>query len=405
MKVKYSIIPFIPVALAMVFLKLMGIFGVDGNGQFLGLNKMGIAYTVIGAAIGLFVICIIINIFDKKTAPVYPVHKNPIAGIFSVLSGIAVVSSSVTSFLNTTANSDNYYMTIATLVFSIPAAIAFFLMSKVHFVGRSTVSGVSMLFIFPSLWGCAELVSEFLVATRVSISSTDLTALFCYIFITLFLFSNSMVLSRIKGRNPVKGCFIYGLPAVALSLADGLYIMSTSFVEGIDYNQILIGAQFVIISLYALSFIVEMTVKSYTKNEVEIMDGLPDDTKQSNNGEENSYIDTGDYDDLVFYSKESDNDDESEEAIPDEYYNKVNDFDDFITGYDRNSATDDNNIRPEKENDSPSVPELITGNENNRSEEKAQVIDNVAEDKSKKSEPKEKLSEVDRLLQELDSKK
>jgi hypothetical protein len=42
MKVKYSVIPFIPAFLAMMFLKLMSLFGMDSRGEFLGMNSMNI---------------------------------------------------------------------------------------------------------------------------------------------------------------------------------------------------------------------------------------------------------------------------------------------------------------------------------------------------------------------------
>src|SRR5699024_2775875 len=110
MKVKFSLIPFIPAMIAMVGLKLMSLYGLDGNGMFLGMNKMGIAYAVIGISLALFVVCVIINLFDRKTAPVYPVKKNFVSGVFSVLAGISVAGSSVTTFLNTTNDSEYYLM-------------------------------------------------------------------------------------------------------------------------------------------------------------------------------------------------------------------------------------------------------------------------------------------------------
>ena len=130
----------------------MSIFGLDGSGMFLGMNKMGITYAVIGVTLALFLVCVIINIIDRKTAPVYPVKKNFVAGAFAVLAGISVAASSITTLLNTTNDSEYYLMTVVCAAFSVPAAIALILMSKVHFTGKSTVSGVSMLFIFPALW-------------------------------------------------------------------------------------------------------------------------------------------------------------------------------------------------------------------------------------------------------------
>lgn len=445
MKVKYSLIPFIIATIATVGLKLMSIFGLDGSGMFLGMNKMGITYSVIGVTLALFLVCVIINILDRKTAPVYPVKKNFVAGAFAVLAGISVAASSITTMLNTTNDSEYYLMTVVCAAFSIPAAIALILMSKVHFSGKSTVSGVSMLFIFPALWGCSELVSEFLVATKVSISASDMTPLFCYIFITLYYFSHSMIVSRIKGRNPVKACFIYGLPAVAISLSYGLYVIFTAMIEGALASQGLFGAELIIFSIYALSFIVEMAFNSYTKDEIEIIDGMPDDEDTY----ENSYVKSGGYDELVFAEKE--NNEKTEKTQAEENVHTVTEYDDFIIGYgaeeqepipyltkkEMKNATssrlvfyNDNSEEksehvveqtttpePEKIEEEPvevEMPELKAEKtvEVEMPEPKVEKPVEVKKPEPKpvskpapKKEPEKKLSDIDLLLQELDSKK
>ena len=110
-----------------------------------------------------------------------------------------------------------------------------------------------------------------------------------------------MIVSRIKGRNPVKACFIYGLPAVAISLSYGLYVIFTAMIESTLASQGLFGAELIVFSIYALSFIVEMAFNSYTKDEIEIIDGMPDDEDTYENG----YVKSGDYDDLVFAKKKN----------------------------------------------------------------------------------------------------
>lgn len=424
MKVKFSVVPFIPVAIAMVVFKIMSIYGLDSNGLFLGMNKMEITYSVIGLALGLFLVCILINIFDRKTAPVYPVKKNPLAGILSILSGLAVASSSVTTLLNTTADSEYYLMNMVCVGFSIFAGIAFIVMSKVHFAGKSVVSGVSMLFIFPALWGCAELVSEFLVATKVSISASDLTSLFCYIFITLYLFSHSMIVSRIKGRNPVKACFIYGLPAVGICLAYGVYVILTAQIEGTGYTQMFVGAEFIILALYALSFLIEMTFNSYTKDEIEIIDGLPSDDDTY----ENDYIKSAGYNDLVF----SQRDDSAEPNVEpsDDYYKSSNGLDDFVIGYNYDEEDTASYLTKNETENALSSPMEFLDSEEKPAEEpvkeeiKPEPQPEIVEAKPKavaeaEEKPVEKagvfedsdesvqdrLSEIDKLLQELESKK
>lgn len=343
MKTKYSIIPFIPAVIAAVGLKIMSMFAMDGNGLLFGMNKSSINYCVIGISLGLFALCVLINLFDRRTAPVCPVKRNVVSGTLAILSGVAIVGSSFLTLLNTTAgNSEGYLLSILVALFSIPAAIAMVMISKVHFTGKTIVSNVSMFFVFPALWGCCGLVSEFIAATKVSISASDMTPLFCYIFITLYLFSSSMVVSRVKGKNPVKACFIYGLPAATVSLAYGVGAVLTSSVENTGVSALVNGIMFIILAAYIVSFTVEMFTDCLTKAEVEIIDSLPEDEDTY----ENSYISSGGYDELVVSDKKEDD----VPASDDSYEAVAQGLSDFVMGYDEEKY-DDATIKNENIND------------------------------------------------------
>lgn len=343
MKTKYSIIPFIPVVIAAVGLKIMSMFAMDGNGLLFGMNKSSINYCVIGISLGLFALCVLINLFDRRTAPVCPVKRNVVSGTLAILSGVAIVGSSFLTLLNTTAgNSEGYLLSILVALFSIPAAIAMVMISKVHFTGKTIVSNASMFFVFPALWGCCGLVSEFIAATKVSISASDMTPLFCYIFITLYLFSSSMVVSRVKGKNPVKACFIYGLPAATVSLAYGVGAVLTSSVENTGVSALVNGIMFIILAAYIVSFTVEMFTDCLTKAEVEIIDSLPEDEDTY----ENSYISSGGYDELVVSDKKEDD----VPASDDSYETVAQGLSDFVMGYDEEKY-DDATIKNENIND------------------------------------------------------
>lgn len=331
MKIKNALIPFIPITLLMIAFKLVSLFGLDGDGLFLGMSGMTLTYIVIGLTLFLFLVCIIINIFDRKTAQVYSVKKNPFAGFFAILSGLAVAAASIFGVVSNQSETEYYVMTLITAALSIPAAIALIMMSKVHFVGKSTISNVSLLYVFPSLWGCAELVTEFLSATKVSISATDMTALFCYIFLTLYLFSHSMIVSKIKGRHPVKACFIYGLPAAAVSITFGLYeiLYASRAVENLGISTILVGTQFLVLGLYATSFLIELSRNIFTKDEIEILDGMPDD----NDPKEETYASIANYDDELVFSQ-SENINEGKDDRESYYAANAADINDFIIGYD-----------------------------------------------------------------------
>lgn len=343
MKTKYSIIPFIPAVIAAVGLKIMSMFAMDGNGLLFGMNKSSINYCVIGISLGLFALCVLINLFDRRTAPVCPVKRNVVSGTLAILSGVAIVGSSFLTLLNTTAgNSEGYLLSILVALFSIPAAIAMVMISKVHFTGKTIVSNASMFFVFPALWGCCGLVSEFIAATKVSISASDMTPLFCYIFITLYLFSSSMVVSRVKGKNPVKACFIYGLPAATVSLAYGVGAVLTSSVENTGVSALVNGIMFIILAAYIVSFTVEMFTDCLTKAEVEIIDSLPEDEDTY----ENSYISSGGYDELVA----SDRKEDDVPASDDSYEAVAQGLSDFVMGYDEEKY-DDATIKNENIND------------------------------------------------------
>lgn len=343
MKTKYSIIPFIPAVIAAVGLKIMSMFAMDGNGLLFGMNKSSINYCVIGISLGLFALCVLINLFDRRTAPVCPVKRNVVSGTLAILSGVAIVGSSFLTLLNTTAgNSEGYLLSILVALFSIPAAIAMVMISKVHFTGKTIVSNASMFFVFPALWGCCGLVSEFIAATKVSISASDMTPLFCYIFITLYLFSSSMVVSRVKGKNPVKACFIYGLPAATVSLAYGVGAVLTSSVENTGVSALVNGIMFIILAAYIVSFTVEMFTDCLTKAEVEIIDSLPEDEDTY----ENSYISSGGYDELVVSDKKEDD----VPASDDSYETVAQGLSDFVMGYDEEKY-DDATIKNENIND------------------------------------------------------
>ena len=333
MKTKYSVIPFIPAVIAAVGLKIMSMFAVDGNGLLFGMNKSGVNYFIIEIILGLFAVCVLINLFDRKTAPVYPVKKNFVSGAFAVISGIAIVGSSFLALINATPdNTDNYLLSIIAALFSIPAAIAMIMIGKVHFSGKSIVSNVSMFFVFPALWGCSELVTEFLAATKVSISASDMTPLFCYVFITLYLFSSSMIVSRVKGKNPVKACFIYGMPAAAVSLSYGVGAVLTSSVENTGISALVNGVMFIVLGIYIVSFSVEMFAGCLTKAEVEIIDSLPEDEDTY----ENSYISSGGYDELVVSDKKEDDVPTSDDS----YATVAQGLSDFVMGYDEEKYDD-----------------------------------------------------------------
>lgn len=75
MKTKYSVIPFIPAVIAAIGLKIMSMFAVDGNGLLFGMNKSGINYFIIEIILGLFAVCVLINLLTERRLPYIPLKR------------------------------------------------------------------------------------------------------------------------------------------------------------------------------------------------------------------------------------------------------------------------------------------------------------------------------------------
>lgn len=387
MKIKLSLIPFIPAVLAMTALRLLSAFGNDDTGLTSGVNALLFSYLAVGVALVLFVLCTVFNIADKKTAPVYEVKRNVPAGIFSVLSAAFALAYSVMTLLS---RKDSEYLLIYIICafLAILAAIGLVFMARTHFTGFAPISNLSFLYVFPSLWAVSELVSCFLEATKLSVAASDMSLLFCFIFLTLSLFPQAMVISKIPGRNPVKATFLYGLPSVAFGISYGAFLIVRVVFDGIGGVALLAGAMLISFAFYQLFFIIELARKALRKDEIVIVDEFTvEDEKPDAEGNE----------DVVF------SDDTT--ADKSDYTQKVTaDSDDFIMGYEAD------------ENDTPAIPapkvigekddlsgDFFFGVDDSDNTDDLTKIDDKNSFESRRQKKEEKLMrDIDKMLAELE---
>lgn len=377
MKIKLSWIPFIPAVLAMTALRLLSVFGNDETGMISGINSLLFSYLAVGVALALFVLCIIFNIADRKTAPVYESKRNVPAGIFSVLSAAFTLAYSVMTLM---AKKDSEYLLIYIVCafLAMLAAIGLVFMARTHFTGFAPVSNIAFLYVFPSLWAVSELVSCFLEATKLSVAASDMSLLFCFIFLTLSLFPQAMVISKIPGKNPVKASFIYGMPSAAFGISYGAFLIARVVFDSVGGIALLAGAMLISFGLYQICYLVELTRGAHRKDEIVIVDAFTD----SNSDTEINNIDG----ELVLGEDKKD-EDYSQKATAD--------TDDFIMGYE----ADD--VIPEI-----SAPKVI-GEEGDLSGGFVLGIDDDDVDSSiiaaRRQKKEEKLmNEIDKLLADLD---
>lgn len=378
MKIKLSWIPFIPAVLAMTALRLLSVFGNDDSGMITGINSLLFSYLAVGVALVLFVLCIFFNIIDRKTAPVYESKRNVPAGIFSVLSAAFTLAYSVMTLM---VKKDSEYLLIYIVCafLAMLAAIGLVFMARTHFTGFAPVSNIAFLYVFPALWAVCELVSCFLEATKLSVAASDMSLLFCFIFLTLALFPQAMVISKIPGRNPVKALFIYGMPMAAFGVSYGSFLIARVVFDNIGGIALLAGAMLISFALYQIFYLIELTRGALRKDKIEIVDTFTDvdSVSDSENKDE----------EIVFSDEDKKDEDYSQKATAD--------TDDFIMGYEADDT----------------VPEMpapkIIGEEDDVSGGFVLGIDDDDSDPSILSDRRQKkeeklMQEIDKMLAELD---
>lgn len=266
MKSKLSWIPFIPIVFAAVFLRVYQVLFVDSGVDKGFLDSNVISLIFVGSIILLFVLLAILNAADKKTSPEYQVGKNIFAGIFAMLSGVLLLTDVSTIVMNLSV-STNVFASVIDAAFTVLGGIMIFIMGLSSLTGKNITKKVPFLMLFPTVWSCARLIITFLSYTTISVNSIDMSDLVYMVFTTLFLFNASMLYINLQGKNPVKACFLYGLPAVAVIFAYAGALISSLVHSGqsVDFLSNIRMFEFLALALYMIFFLVELTAGAKEK--------------------------------------------------------------------------------------------------------------------------------------------
>lgn len=264
-KLKLMWLPFIPLLVAGVLLRVyQALF--DPKGADVGLVHGG-AITLGFAAIviAVFVITGIISYTDKKTSALYEIKRNPPAGIFVIVAGALMFADSAISF---TSGSD--ILSIIDAIVTVVGAVALILMG-ISSVGRSNkTKSAAGLMLVPALWGIVRTFLTFVSDTTVASESRDMMDIVFMIFGTFFLFNCGMVYINVKGKNAVKGCFVYGMPLILVSFA---YTISHTIYQiktgTFDFVADIRTFEFFAIALFALFFLIELTANATQRSKEE----------------------------------------------------------------------------------------------------------------------------------------
>ena len=274
MKIKFSWIPFIPVAVLSVVLRVYQLLfiekGVDPG--FLSSEMAWIVYTALVAL--LFFVLLILCGADRKTSPTYQPKTNVFAGLFGVITaGVVIYNAgmSLGALLASVQQSTgtNAISMLVDSIFGFLGGIAIIIMAISSFSGKNLAQKMGVFSIAAPVWCCVEMITKFIEYTKQGVHSCDMTNLFALAFLTLAVFNLSMVYQGINCKNPIKGTFLYGLPGFVVSV---VYVVADAVSQILDTGTYdimgsLDSISLVLISLYILFMLVEFTTNVQEKSE------------------------------------------------------------------------------------------------------------------------------------------
>lgn len=266
MKSKLSWIPFIPIVFAAVFLRVYQVLFVDSGVDKGFLNSGAISLIFVGSIILLVILLAVLCAADKKTSPEYKVGRNIFAGIFAMLAGVLLLTDAFMLFKGM-AESGNALVAVINGIFTVLGGVMIFVIGLSSLTGKNLTKKVPFLMLFPAIWSAARLIITFLSYTTISVNAKDMSDLVYMVFTTLFLYNASMVYIGLKSKNPVKACFLYGLPAVVVVFAyTGAWVSSTIHsAESVYFLSNVKIFEYLALALFIIFFLVELTARAQEK--------------------------------------------------------------------------------------------------------------------------------------------
>ena len=277
MKVKYSWIFFIPVAILSVVLRVYQLLFVDKglDKDFLDSGRIWLVYA--GMVAFLYAVILILSLADKKTSAYYTPKFNLLAGLSGVLAaGMMIFNAGMQSGALFSVNStgSNSVVLMINVIFGLLGGIMLLFMGISSFSGRNLAKKTGVFSSLTAVWCCIQLVTTFIGYTKQSIHEQDMTNLFYLAFLTLAIFNVSMLYQGIAFKNAVKGTFLYGMTGFVVvtvyAVADALkqYMDSQKY----DILGSLDTLTFLLIGLYVFFIMIELTIHAQSKDESKVLE-------------------------------------------------------------------------------------------------------------------------------------
>lgn len=217
MKIKASWVAFVPLTVGAVLLHIYHLVFLGGDeitqplfGEYsLLINKSTEPELIVILAAILFVFIFFFSLIDRKTSPYCEIESSPLSGLFIVAAGLLLgVDCAVHLMTGPGAAATN--SSAAVNLVGVAAALMFAVIGMGLLVGFSITKKLRLFMLIPTIWSAFCMVNVF-INHRKDAPSFSYYDVFAWVFMTLFIFVNSMVLCGIEIKNPVKSSFVYGL--------------------------------------------------------------------------------------------------------------------------------------------------------------------------------------------------
>lgn len=264
---------FVPVCIMSVVISLFNGLMPGTVPDFFATDQNGIAGIIAFSVLGLFVVCFILSLFDKKTSPVHLLKKNYFCGAVAIAAALAMAGCAayeVTQMVNAGLFE---IMTVVTALFTAIGGVTMLYLGLNHFSGVNTPKNISILYLSLPMWCGVHLIDRFLKHTASPVAAADTMDLLMFVAMAMFFINATMVHSLIPGKNAVKATVNFGFPTVIVAFVYGISLAFSSInAVRFDFLSLFPSFVYILIALYAMGLTVELSFFSKTVDEQVILE-------------------------------------------------------------------------------------------------------------------------------------
>ncbi len=305
MKVKASWAAFVPFTVGAVLLHIYHLFFLGGDeitqhlygGYSLLINKSTEPELIVLLAAVMFVFLVLFNLIDRKTSSYCDIKRSGLSGLFMIISGLLLGVESAVALVTVSPSSESVTSDFAISILGVCVSLVFAIVGMGLLIGFNIAKKMRICMVLPTIWAAVEMIKSF-VAHREQAPSLSFFDVFVWVFLTVFLFQNSMVLCGIEIKNPVKSSFTYGFMFILFAIVYTISEIKGSMDELGYFEVTALVPQFLIaaLGLYAFVSLANLSSKMITKQKADELYGSLSEEQKGEKSEKKSSKKNDDFD-------------------------------------------------------------------------------------------------------------